>query len=384
MPPLDSPLRILMGSRAPFFAGAEQSCTRLATGLVRQGHRVVVVVGEQGEAYERMTAAALDCRVIALPTTGKLNWWAYRTARRKLIALIRDFQPDLVHANDLPSLQILSDAARRFGLPRFCHHRFVYSGESIRWYLKYGAEQHIFVSRRFMEQMRQRSSELACSPCAAIHNAMPTPPMPTPHDRHIACRELGLPTSRRLVAFTGQVIPRKGVADLLHAWAQLHTTLQSQTTLAIVGDDLGGEGRYRREMEQLSSRLGIDVLFPGFRRDIPRWMTAADVVVLPSHEEPLGLTVMEAMAHGRVAIGSRVGGIPEMIEHERTGLLVDPGQPDQLAAALRRMLTDPAVEDWATRARQRFEEHFSIDTQVHRMVELYRQWVGSQATSQCA
>ncbi len=384
MSPPDTPLRILIGSRAPFFAGAEQSCARLAAGLARHKHQVVVVLGKRGEAYDHMTTAGIDCRVIPLPTTSKWGWWSYHNARRRLCDLIESFQPDVVHANDLPSLQMLADAASRFGLPRICHHRFAYTGQAIRWYLKFGAEQHIFVSQNLMQQMHQRSPELAAAPGAAIHNAMPTPPLPDEDDRFAARRALGLPENRRLVVFTGQVIERKGVADLLHAWSQLDADLRRSAALAVVGDDLRDEGQYRQRMQQLADQLNIDVHFPGFRRDIPRWMAAAELVVLPSHEEPLGLTVMEAMAHGRVAIGSCVGGIPEMIQHGQTGLLVEPGNPAQLASAITQALNEPAAAQWAAQARRNFEEHFSIDGQVRNVVELYRRHIAPESVRRVA
>ena len=77
-------------------------------------------------------------------------------------------------------------------------------------------------------------------------------------------------------------------------------------------------------MQGLAAVLGCPARFVGFRKDVPDWLTAADLAVVPSHVEPLGNATLEAMACGLPVVGSEVGGIPEMVVHEETGLLVPP------------------------------------------------------------
>ena len=95
------------------------------------------------------------------------------------------------------------------------------------------------------------------------------------------------------------------------------------------------------------------VTFTGRRDDVPAVTAALDVAVLPSYREAQGLSILEAMALARPVVASAVGGIPEMIEHARTGLLVPPRDPDFLAHAIVRLLTDHQYADLLGRAGRR-------------------------------
>ena len=121
-------------------------------------------------------------------------------------------------------------------------------------------------------------------------------------------------------------------------------------------------GPIELEMQQLAKRLGSPAKFFGFQRNIGQWLTAADMAVVPSHVEPLGNATLEAMAHALPVIGCNVGGIPEMIVHEETGLLVPPHQPAALAAAIERLINHPAErEKFGNAGRARCELHFDIE-----------------------
>jgi glycosyltransferase involved in cell wall biosynthesis len=152
--------------------------------------------------------------------------------------------------------------------------------------------------------------------------------------------------------------------------------------LIIVGDDLEGQGQYRREMERLAAELQCGAKFKGFQRNVPEWLTAADLCVVPSHAEPLGNATLEAMAHARPVVGCRVGGIPEMVADGVTGILVPPHDPRNLAAAIDRLLGDvPLRERLGAAGRRRCEEQFSLQAHVDAVVDQYRTLLASFATT---
>ena len=127
-------------------------------------------------------------------------------------------------------------------------------------------------------------------------------------------------------------------------------------------------------MEERVSALGLNARFKflGFRRDAPRIVQAFDVIAVPSHVEPLGNATLEAMAAGRPVIGSRVGGIPEMVVEGETGLLVPPSDPAALADATARLVRDPALRSqMASAARQRALETFGMGVHGLRLQEHY-------------
>ena len=224
-----------------------------------------------------------------------------------------------------------------------------------------------------MNQLSAASSRLAASRRTVIYDGLPLPAPPTDSERRDARRGLGLSCDKQIVLFAGQIIERKGVEDLLRAWTSLAPVWSERAELILVGDDLERDGLYRRQMETVAAELDCRARFMGFQRNVPEWLAAADMCVVPSHAEPLGNATLEAMAAGLPVIGSRVGGIPEMILDGETGLLVMPHNPQQLAAAIERLLQDGALRQALGRAgRKRCEEHFSLRAHVDAIVGQYR------------
>ncbi len=371
-------MKICLISRAPFHAGAEVALERLAIGLRDAGYKVVVILGGQGITFDRIRAAAIGCRVIPQAFTDKWRWWRYQSARRNLIRVLREEKPDLIHSNDLPTHQMASDAAQRLGVPRICHHRWVYSGGAIDWLNKFGAERHIFVSSALKTEMCAQSERLRMSRTQVIHDGLALPPRPDSGSQTRARHELGLAPDRAILLYAGQIIERKGIVDLLQAWALLNVW-HARAELIIVGDDLENKGRYRDAMQTFSRAIGAPARFVGFQSNVHSWQMAADVAIVPSHVEPLGLVTLEAMARCVPVIGSRVGGIPEVITDGETGVLVPSGSPVEIAAAVDRLLSDPLERTRMGNAgRIRCERHFSMKAHVAQVVRLYEQVVSER------
>jgi glycosyltransferase involved in cell wall biosynthesis len=365
-------LKVCLATMAPFLGGAEVAAERLAVGLRGAGHDVLVVVGTEGPVLERLRHAGLRCAYSPVHLTDKWHWVRYVRARGRLRRLLRRERPDVIHSNDLPTHQMVSDAARGLGIPRVCHHRFPFGGAAADWMNKYGAEHHVFVSRALMDELCGQSGRLRQSSRAVLYDGLPLPPAPTPADRGQARARLGLPAGAVLVTFAGQIIERKGVADLLRAWTLLRQENRGGAELLIVGDDLQGEGKYRAAMEQLAGELSCPARFVGFRKDVGDWLLASDVAVVPSHVEPLGNATLEAMSYALPVLGCRVGGIPEMVVHEETGLLVPPRSPHDLAAALARLVTDAELRRRLGRqGRERCDEVFGLARHVQAALHEY-------------
>lgn len=364
--------KICLASMAPFVGGAEIAAERLAFGLLAQGHGVLMLLGQRGVVQERMEKAGLRCIISPMHHTDKWHPLRYWRARRALARILRHERPDVIHNNDLPTHQIVSDAARGLGVPRLCHHRFPFPGSAIDWLNKYGAERHLFVSRALMDEMAAESAQLHSSPRAVLYDGLPLPPLPDAVRRRQARQALGLPVERVVVTIAGQVIERKGVADLICAWALLEPDIRGQAELVVVGDDVAGQGAYRQAMEQLACQRAVPARFVGFQENVPEWLTASDVAVVPSHLEPLGNATLEAMAFALPVVGTLVGGIPEMVLHDQTGLLVAPRTPESLAAAVRRLVLDAELRQrLGQQGRRRCEEMFSLEAHTRAVLEQY-------------
>lgn len=371
-------MKIALVSWAPFYAGAEVAGLALAEGLREAGHEVLFVVGSEGDLAERLRQAKFLMDVIPTRFTDKWSWWKYRSSRSRLTELLRRERPDLVHSNDLPSHQMASDAARRVGIPRVCHHRWIFDQKAIDWFNKFGAERHLFVSHALKDQLCGQSARLANEPHAVVHDGISLPDCPSTEDRVAARQWLGLPLDRVVAIFVGQIIERKGVADLIRAWSLLGRHAEA-AELVIVGDDLECQGAYRRRMEALARELAVPARFVGFQKSVHDWQTAADFAVVPSHAEPLGLVALEAMAHGLPVIAGAVGGLLEVVVAEETGLVVPPRSPEALAGALRRLLADRVTrERFGQAGLRRCEEKFGLATHIEAVVEQYQHVVRSR------
>jgi glycosyltransferase involved in cell wall biosynthesis len=137
---------------------------------------------------------------------------------------------------------------------------------------------------------------------------------------------------------------------------------------------LVGDGELRPQIERQIKELKIEkqVILTGFRNDIPRLLAAMDIVVLSSHLEGLGTSLLDAMAMARPVVATRVGGIPEMVEDGVTGRLVPPRDPAVLARALIELIRRPDErEKMGAAGRARMLEKFSAEAMVTATEALY-------------
>ncbi|MGH2511176.1 MAG: glycosyltransferase family 4 protein, partial [Candidatus Limnocylindrales bacterium] len=158
--------------------------------------------------------------------------------------------------------------------------------------------------------------------------------------------EYGIAPDAAVVGVVARLEPEKGHPTLLEAWPAVLRAVPNAVLLIV------GEGSRREELERQAAGLQITqrVVFTGRRDDVPAVTAALDVAVLPSYREAQGLSILEAMALSRPVVASRVGGIPEVIEDGVSGLLVPPHDPEALAGAIVRLLTNHPLADMIGRA----------------------------------
>lgn len=166
---------------------------------------------------------------------------------------------------------------------------------------------------------------------------------------------------KKIILFVGALSKwhsYKGLDTLINALA-LTNKLRADIALLVVGD-----GTLKPTYQKLASELNLTdkVLFAAdvSDRDLPSYYAASDMLVLPSKDrsEGFGLTILEANACGKPAIGSDVGGIPDAIRHEHNGLLVPPSNPEALSAAITRLAEDDSLrKEMGTKGRRFAEEH---------------------------
>jgi glycosyltransferase involved in cell wall biosynthesis len=185
----------------------------------------------------------------------------------------------------------------------------------------------------------------------------------------IARFETPAPTNRRrVITMVANLRPGKGHEVLLRAAARMLRRIPD-LRFQIVGD---GPRRAELEREAAALRVSAQVEFLGHRADVPQILRDSDVFAFPSFMEASPNAVLEAMAAGLPIVATRVGGIPEVIEHERNGLLVPPRDERALAAALLRVIERPALATQiGDAARRDIESRFSFDRMVGEFQQLF-------------
>lgn len=292
----------------------------------------------------------------------------------RVAAAIRASGCDVVHAHLATAATLVPPAARMAGVPAVCtmHHvpgelppreRFkerlaVASGGRSRAL--------IFVSdgarRAFAERYRPNPRTWTVVhnglDLSSFHVAPASPPA-----------DLAIPAGVPLVSLVAVMRGPKRHDMAVAAWPRVLDAVP-EARLLLVGD--GEQGPALRAQV---ARLGLAdrVVFAGPRRDVARLLQASDLALLPSETEALPTSLIEAAACGRAAVATRVGGVPEVVEHGRTGLLVAPGDPGALADAVVTLLGDPGRrEEMGRRARQLAEERFDMHVWARTLRRVYQ------------
>jgi glycosyltransferase involved in cell wall biosynthesis len=150
-------------------------------------------------------------------------------------------------------------------------------------------------------------------------------------------QELGIAGDPIIITIVARLTPIKRHTDFLAA-AKMVVQSRPHCCFLIVGD-----GEERQNLENITQSLGLEkhVLFLGWRQDLDRIYADSDIVALTSANEGLPVSLIEAMAAGCAVVATRVGGVPDLIEAGKTGLIVPPGNTEAIAAALIQLIDDP-------------------------------------------
>lgn len=203
-----------------------------------------------------------------------------------------------------------------------------------------------------------------------MNNFRPTPVIPKTEQR----QRLGLPLNRPIIGAVSRLSPEKGIDHLLLATKSIAEKLPNCLCLIV------GDGRLKGELQNQAKTLGIseNILFLGERPDVANILSAIDIVVMPSVSDGLPLSALEAMAMGKAIIGYNVGGIPEAVIHNRTGILINKRDPLLLAEGIMTLLSNKHLCQAMGKAGQiRVMDSFNIEVVSRKHRELYSQYFGN-------
>jgi glycosyltransferase involved in cell wall biosynthesis len=224
-------------------------------------------------------------------------------------------------------------------------------------------------SRAVIAELRN-DEEVPEDKLVLIYNGVEMPGENSRRSRADVRNALGLETSSLVMIIVANLIPYKGHADLLEALGRAHSRLPSGWRLLVVGRDDG----IKAKLKALARHLQIDrnVIFLGVRHDVRDLLLSSDIGLLVSHQEGFSNALLEGMAAGLPMIVTNVGGNPEAVTDGISGLIVPPGDPAQLSAAIEKLANDAEMRaTMGVNARRRAEKEFSVDASIRRYEGLY-------------
>jgi glycosyltransferase involved in cell wall biosynthesis len=374
------PLRILQGA-ATAVGGAwfhDQ-----VTGLASRGHTVRAVLPASGPLASGLHAAGVPVDIIPFGLSRRVRQWPpLAAAELRLVRLVREFRPDVIHAHLLigtlacrvascgwrPALRVTQVP----GMPRL-HVPW------LRWLDRWTVRRDDVVigsCRAIADRYRgmgARSVAVSYYGCdvRAIDPATPGEGFRAEFGLAPGTPAIGMIAHMyrsRLRAF--REVGVKGHEVFIDAAPLIRARLPG-AALFVVGDELAGDRGYRRELE---ARARGSVIFTGHRPDIAAVLAGLDVLVTPSMEESACYAAIEAQLMGKAVVASNVGGLPDTIRHGHTGLLIPPGDPPALASAVTALIADPARRTRMGQAgRTRCLHQFDINTTVEQIETIYQQ-----------
>lgn len=377
-PVFEPPATALLGRGARFapIGGMHSHTAQLTRALDELGVRQTVVTTRPPTA-PAVARLGRHCRVVRLGASGPLSRHCYGPAAwRRAPTLVRGV--DLVHAHlgeDPVVMPLALRTAACAGAPLVVtvHH-------SLQHTLRVSGPRSLLLKTvgGALEQRLLEHADAVITLTERLRDLLPGDAV------HVIPSGLGPEFTARSPARTWRmpdgdaVRPRLGYVGRLQAHKSVDVLLRA---FALLGGDGGrllivGDGPQRPRLRRLAGRLGIAerVTFLGAlsHDQIPAVLRTLDAVVLPSRCEEFGSILPEAMHCGVPVVATQVGGIPELIEHGRSGLLVPPGSPARLADALRRLLGDPGLAAaMAGRARRRVRGH-TWDRLARRVLKVYQ------------
>ncbi len=331
--------------------GADRQLALMAGGLDPARYRPLVVLAMDGELREDLAAAGVEVLVRPLAVMRRASMsprglvqigGALARDAGGLARLCRARGVALIHTNT--SVTLGGSAASRVArIPHVWHLREIYTGFERPW----PAYRRMLMTAQALPCVSAATrAQLGDAPQACVlHDGLPL--VPARAARGEARAALQLPDDVFVVAILGRISTWKGQDVLIRALAQLPDG-DGESIALIAGDPWQGEEARLRELHALAAQLGVTdrVRFAGFRADVENVYGAADVVAVPSTQpDPLPNAALEAAAAGCCVVAADHGGLPEIIDDGVTGMLVTPGDPAALAAALAQLRADPAARE---------------------------------------
>jgi len=350
---------------AKTWRGGQRQVLLTVLGLRERGHRTALVAHPEGQLVAR-ASEGLDLFRLAPRAEVDLH------AGWKLSRILKDLKPDLVHAHD-PHAVAAASLALSFLTSSVCPP--LVASRRVAFHLKSHAfsrwkyhQVNCFIAASHAIGQMLVGDGIDPGRVAVVYEGIELHRVQAEPAANIHA-EFWLPTHAPIVGAVAALTQEKGHKYLIDAAAAVIREVPDARFVIL------GEGELRPALERQIKELHLDkhVVLPGFRADILSFIRSFDIFVMSSLFEGLGTSLLDAMAYSKPTVASDTGGIPEVVAHGETGLLVPPRDAKALASAISSLLKDPERRERMGRAGlERVKRLFTAEEMVDKTVEVYR------------
>ena len=367
-------MKILQICSARTIGGGEKHLVDLANGLHARGHEVYAAIRPDSELRAELQALP-ERNILPLRSQGPLNI----LNALNLAQFIREGKVDVIHAHVAHDYLLAALAAKLAARGKLVITRHVlFELNKLHTRMLKRVDRVIAVSQAVADSLHVFDP----ARIAVIHNGIDL----NRFTRAIAARDWLLRfiksdiRSLFIVGMVGHLAPIKGQEEFIRA-AAIVGSQRSDVAFVIAGEDKSRTAENRRHLERLIKDLGLDgrVHLLGWVDDVPRLLSALDLLISPSRSEPFGLSIVEGMACGVPVIATKSEGAREILEDGVTGKLLSSGNPEELAAAIVSLLDDEEKRRrFVAQALGVVRDRFTLETMVSATEQLYQSLFNSK------
>lgn len=340
------------------FAGGEIWMLTAMSELKKRGHYVHLLCRPGTELEKRTRAIGFPISTVKI--RGDLDpitiWQTKQLIKRQRITVVL--------TNMDKELRFAGIAARLAGVMGIFPRRGIDFPLKNNW--RYRFFYNVIATRIIANSHATKRSLLLNAPWLApdriivIHNGIdPAPYLAKPAP--VLSSELNIPPAANLIGFVGQLDERKGIDTLLQAFLMVQQQFPAAILLVVGTGPLAPSIQHWVTTNHLIGR----VILTGFRDDIVGIMKKIQMLVLPSFWEGFGIVLIEAMAAGKPVVTTQVSSMPEIVEHNKSGFLIEPGNVRQLADAITTLLTNPVLaQKFGNYGQKRVIEYFNLQRMI--------------------
>ncbi len=342
-----------------------------AMGAKEKGHEIAFAIPHDSKLADRARSSGMivwDNYVMKPPA----QFWKFLPDLRRFLKDVKQWKPDLIHLHGSQDTWLAVIASKFLGkdcppLIRTKHNIFDWKMHGANKWLYRNIDAYLSISTFIDDQLESyeparkqpRTRIFSVPDLEGINNA----------EGNLK-NELKSDDNQFVWISTGRMRSEKGFDILLKAFAEV---LKERSHARLV---LAGSGSDREILENQARDLGLlekdRVRFLGFRQDVPALLKSSDAYVLASRSEGLGTAILEALAAPLPVVATRVGGIPDSVRHEETGLLVPSEDAKALSQAMIRMMDEADLrESLSKRAQEMIQEEFTREVLVDQTLTFY-------------